>query len=81
MEGYQWGRGEENGWKGTENRKDNRQVQNRQGEVKKVQEMEKPKNLYVQSMDMNWRWGNGGGWGDTGRRGCKGIKNGTPVIA
>ena len=33
MEGYQWGRGEENGWKGTENRKDNRQVQNRQGEV------------------------------------------------
>ena len=34
MEGYHWGRGEENGGKGTENMKHTWQVQNRQGEVK-----------------------------------------------
>ena len=36
-----------NGGKGTGNEKHKRQVQNRQGEVKKVQEIQKPKNLYV----------------------------------
>ena len=54
MEGYQQGseRGERGG-KGTENKKHNWQVQNRQGRLRIVQEMEKPKNLYVQPTDMN----------------------------
>ena len=34
MQGYQWGGGEENGRKGTGNKKYNQQVQNRQGDVK-----------------------------------------------
>ena len=33
--------------KGTENKMHKWQVQNRQGEVKNIQEMEKPKDLYV----------------------------------
>ena len=39
----------ENGRKGTGIMKHNWQVQNRRGGVKKVQEMEIPKNLYAQS--------------------------------
>ena len=34
MEGYQWGRGEENGENGTGNKQHKWWVQNRQGEVK-----------------------------------------------
>ena len=52
MEGYQWGGGGGDRGKGTGN-KHNWQVQNRQGEVRIVQEMEKPKNLYVRPMNMN----------------------------
>ena len=45
--------------------------------------MEKPNNLYVRPMDMNYgqgRWGmlEGGG---VGQRGIKGRKNGSAVIA
>ena len=47
MEGYQGGREVGNMGKGTGNKKHKWQVQNRQGEVKNIQEMEKPKNLYV----------------------------------
>ena len=53
MEGYQRGRGEGNGGKVTGNKQHKWQVQNRQGEVKNIQEMEKQKNLYVCPMDMN----------------------------
>ena len=45
--------------------------------------MEKPKNLYVKPMDMNWgvRRGHAGGSGGAGWRGIKRRKNGTTVIA
>ena len=50
MEDYQWGgeiwKGERRG-KGTGNKKHKWQVQNRQGRLRRVQEMEKPKNLYI----------------------------------
>ena len=42
----------ERGRKGTEN-KHKWQVENRQGRLRIVQEMQKPKNLYVRPMDMN----------------------------
>ena len=45
MEGYQWGGGGEWG-KGTGNKKHKWQVQNRQGRLRIVWEMGKPKNLY-----------------------------------
>ena len=45
IEGYQW-RGESGG-NGTGNKKHKWQVQNRQGRVRKVQEMEKPKNSHA----------------------------------
>ena len=48
----QTGRGE-NGGEGTGNKKHKWQVQNRQGELRIVWEMEKLKNLYVRPMDMN----------------------------
>ena len=48
MEGFQWGEGrEEQGGKGTEKKKHKWQVQNRQGRLRIVWEMQKPKNLYV----------------------------------
>ena len=55
MEGYQrgGGAGRMRG-KGTGNKKHNWQAQNRQGEVKNTIEMENTKNLYVQSMYMNY---------------------------
>ena len=53
METYQWGGEGENGGKGTGNKKHKWQIQNRQGKLRIVWEMEKPKNLYVQYMDMN----------------------------
>ena len=53
MEGYQWGGGGGDGGKGTRNKKHKWQVQNRQGMLRVVQEMEKPKTLYVRPMDMN----------------------------
>ena len=57
-------RGENRG-KGTGNKKHEWQVQNRQGEVKIVWEMEKPKNVKIRPMDMNYR---GGMWeGAVGR--------------
>ena len=48
--------------------------QNRQGEGKNIMVMEKPKNLYVQPMDMNLRQGNAGGRQGTGQEGIKGRK-------
>ena len=45
-------RKEENGRKGAGIKKHKWQVQNRQGMLRIVQEMEKPRNLYVQPMDM-----------------------------
>ena len=42
-----------NGGKGTGNKQHKWQVQNRQGEVKIVWEMEKPKNVKIRPMDMN----------------------------
>ena len=47
------------------------------GRLRIVQEMEKPKNLYVRPTDMKKGWG--GRWG-AGQRGVKGG-NGTTVIA
>ena len=54
MEGYQWGRGE------GEWRKKVQGIRNiigshktDRGRLRTVQEMEKPKNLYVQPMDIN----------------------------
>ena len=52
MEDYQWGGVGKNEEKGTGNKKRKWQIQNRQEEVK-VQEMEKPNNLYIQPRDMN----------------------------
>ena len=46
------GEGEE-GRKATGNKKHKWQVKNRQGKLRIVWEMEKPKNLYVQPMDIN----------------------------
>ena len=43
--------------------------------------MEKPKNLYVQSMDMNEEEGNAGGRRGVWRRGIKRRKNGTTIVA
>ena len=43
----------ENGEKGTGNKQHKWQVQNREGKLRTVQEMDKPKNLYVEPMDMN----------------------------
>ena len=40
-------RKEENGGKGTGNKKHNWKVQNRQGRLRIIWEMEKPKNVYV----------------------------------
>ena len=53
MEGYQWGSDGKRGGKGTGNKQHKWQVQNRQGEVKIVWEMEKPKNVKIRPMDMN----------------------------
>ena len=52
VEGYQQG-GESGGGEGTGKKKHKWWVQNRQGWLRIVWEMEKPKNLYVQPMDMN----------------------------
>ena len=46
MERHQWGRRREGG-KGTENKQLKWQAENRQGRLRIVWEMEKPKNLYV----------------------------------
>ena len=54
MEGYQQeGRGGKNSGKCTWNKKHKWSVQIDRGRLRIVQEMEKPKNLYVQPMDMN----------------------------
>ena len=37
--------------------------------------MEKPKNLHVQPLDMNYVCGNAGSWAGTGQRRIKGRKN------
>ena len=47
MEGYQWGEGKGEWGKVTGNKKHKWQVENRQGGLRIVQEMQKPKNLYV----------------------------------
>ena len=47
MEGYQWEVNGENVGKGTGNKKHKWQVQNRQGRLRIVQGIEKPKDLYV----------------------------------
>ena len=47
MKGYQWGGKAKNGGKGTENKQHKWQVEDRQGEVRIVQEMQKSKNLYI----------------------------------
>ena len=50
---YQWG-GMGGEWgKSTGNKKHKWQVENRQGRLRIVLEMEKPKNLYVQPMDLS----------------------------
>ena len=66
-----WSR--QNGGKGTENQKHKWQVQNR-GRLRIIQEMEKPKNVYVQSMDMNQGDRSTGGRGGTVWKGVKGRK-------
>ena len=54
MERYQRGRGQGRmGGKGTGNKKHNGGYKIDSGRLQIVQEMEKPKNLYVQPMDMN----------------------------
>ena len=42
------------------------------GRLRKAWELEKPKNLYVKSIDMNWRAGNAGGSGGCKAKGNKG---------
>ena len=44
---------EKRGGKSTKNKQHKWQVENRQGEIKIIQEMQKPKNLYVHPMDTN----------------------------
>ena len=54
MEGYQWGgRGERLGGKVQEIRSINGSYKIDRGRLRIVWEMEKPKNLHVQPMDMN----------------------------
>ena len=74
MEGYHWGRGEENGGKGTENMKHTWQVQNRQGEVKNSTGNVEAKELTHMIYGHELRWGNAGGRRATGQRGIKGRK-------
>ena len=50
------------------------------GRLRIVWEMEKPKNSYI-THGHELRWGNAGGRRGAGRRGIKGRKNGTTVIA
>ena len=81
MEGFQWhGRREEQGGKGTGNKKHKWQVQNRQGEVKNIMGNVKAKKLICMTHGHELRWGNAGGRGHAGQRGIKGRKNGTTVI-
>ena len=70
MEGYQWGGGDGRIGREDTGNKHNWQVENRQGRLRMVQEIEKPKNLYVQPMDMNWGE-NAEGQDGTGWRGNK----------
>ena len=67
MEGYHWGRGEENGGKGTENMKHTWQVQNRQGEVKNSMGNGEAKEFICMTHGYELRWGNDGERGVQGR--------------
>ena len=73
MEGYQWGRGEENGENGTGNKQHKWWVQNRQGEVKNSIGNGEFKELIYTTHGHEIRLGNDGGQG-TGQRGIKGRK-------
>ena len=72
MEGYQWGWGR---GKGTGNKKQNRQVQNRQGEIKNSIGNGEAKELICTTHGHELRWE-----GSSGQRGIKGG-TGTTVIA
>ena len=70
MESYQWGGG---GGEWGEKIQGIRSIIGRykmdRGRLRIVQEMEKPKNLYVQSVDISW--GNDVGMGGAGQKGIK----------
>ena len=69
------GRGrEENGEKGTGNRKHKWQVQNRQGEVNNNMGNGEAKELICTAHGHELRWGNAGGRGGARQRGIKGRK-------
>ena len=70
----------ENGRKGTENKKHNWQVQNRQGAVKNSIENGEAKELTCMTHGHELKGRNAGQDGGTGQRGKKG-KSGTTVIA
>ena len=62
MEGYQWERGRgrmREKVQGIRSRIGRYKID--RGKLRIVQEMEKPKNLYVQPMDMNCGWGRDAG--------------------
>ena len=81
MEGYQWGEERENGGKGTENKKHNCQVQNRQGDVKNSTGNREATELICTTHGHELRgWGSAGG--TARQRGEKQEKKiGTIVIA
>ena len=81
MEGYQQGVGVGRmGEKGIGNKKHKWQRQNRQGEVKNSIRHGEAKELICMTHGRELRGGNDGGVG-TGRRGIKGRKNGTTLVA
>ena len=75
MEGYQWGGGGGRGGKGTGNKKQKWQVENRQGEVKNSMGNRDTKELICTTHGHELRWGNAGGRGGAGWRGIKERKN------
>ena len=70
MESYQLG-GEENGRKGTGNKKHNWQIENRQEEVKNSTGNGEVKELMCMTHGHELRWGDAGGRGCTAQRGMK----------
>ena len=66
MEGYQLGNGGGEWGKGTENKKHNWQVQNRQGEVKNSIGNGEAKDLINMTHGHELKWGNVGGRGVQG---------------
>ena len=76
--GRRWGR---MGGKGTGNKKHKSYVQNRQGEGKNSIGNGEAKELICTTHGHKLRGENAGGRGGTRRRGIKGRKNGTTVIA